>query len=474
MTYLSRVSRFTFHVLFCALCVQNISFPQSGMRYVSFSEAPFSHWMFYGGNDTINGTWYSISPLAQPLYGVNSYYWQDSGKVFVCGGANAMDIPQASCYFFDPLANIYTPKASLPTGRALGKIVRVRDSLYLVGSVGSWHSPDGLIYKYDPHANSWTVKAVMPTPFLHESAVCVWRDSLIFIIGGARNGFTGATNIVRVYNPETDRWRVVSQNSFPVVVTTAHSECLGDSIAVVGGFGTDYLNTVYKGRITADTTNDTIRINWSLYNNVTPFGFGVYRVGGGKWNDVMLFGPAMRFQNAFNQIWACSVSDTSWAWSRFNPGSLDSAGNRPTIAVSQNDSVHFFLFGGFANPNVIARSEQYSFYPVPIGIISNNNKVPEDYFLSKNYPNPFNPVTRIKFGIPENSLSRGVAEGRDALVSLSIYDVLGRQIAILVNRKLSPGTYEIEWNAGNSSSGVYFYRLSISDYNITKKMVLLK
>jgi hypothetical protein len=53
------------------------------MRYVSHCEAPFSHWMFYGNFDTINGSWAHISPLNKPLYGVNSYYWQDSGKVFL-------------------------------------------------------------------------------------------------------------------------------------------------------------------------------------------------------------------------------------------------------------------------------------------------------------------------------------------------------------------------------------------------------
>ena len=487
MTYSFHVSRFTFYVLLCALPVLcgsiSVSFSQSGMRYISYSEAPFSHWMFYGNFDTINGNWSHISPLNKPLYGVNSYYWQDSGKIFLCGGADTLDVPQAACFFYDPVTNIYTAKASLPTGRALGKFVRVKDSLYLVGSVGSWHSPDGLIYKYDPHLNSWTLKDTMPSPFLHESAVCVWRDSLIFTIGGAANGFTGASNIVRVYNPRTNKWRTLSQNSFPVVVTTAHAECFSDSLIVLGGFGSDYLNTVYHGKIIppSDTLSDTIRINWFL-SDVTPFGVGVYRVGGGKWGNTLLFGPAMRYQNGINQIWGYTLIliDTTWTWTRFTPNTLDTAGNRPTIAVQTNkigarglaplsdDSVHLYLFGGYASPNIIASSEQYSFYAAPIGIISNNNEIPENFFLSQNYPNPFNPVTRIKFGIPPNS------EHRTSNIELIIYDILGRQIAVLVDKKLDPGTYEIEWNAADLSSGIYFCRLSMSDYFISKKMILLK
>jgi photosystem II stability/assembly factor-like uncharacterized protein len=106
-------------------------------------------------------------------------------------------------------------------------------------------------------------------------------------------------------------------------------------------------------------------------------------------------------------------------------------------------------------------------------------EIPKSFTLSQNYPNPFNPVTKIKFAVP---LLRGVSEGRGVLARLVIYDILGREIATLVNEQLNPGTYEVEWDGSNYPSGVYFYKLSISDpsassgqgYFETKKMVLLK
>ena len=98
-----------------------------------------------------------------------------------------------------------------------------------------------------------------------------------------------------------------------------------------------------------------------------------------------------------------------------------------------------------------------------VGIISNNNILPEGYGLFQNYPNPFNPSTRIKFQLPESKF-----------VSLVIYDITGREIQTLVNRKLTRGEYIYDFNAGNLPSGIYFYSLITENYNKTKKMVLIK
>ncbi|MBL8017864.1 MAG: T9SS type A sorting domain-containing protein [Ignavibacteria bacterium] len=105
----------------------------------------------------------------------------------------------------------------------------------------------------------------------------------------------------------------------------------------------------------------------------------------------------------------------------------------------------------------------------PIGIEPISSEIPQKYELLQNYPNPFNPMTKLRFNIP---LLRGVAEGRGVL--LKVYDVLGKEIAVLVNENLKPGIYEIEWDASNIPSGVYFYSLIINEFTQTKKMVVLK
>ncbi|MBK7253844.1 MAG: T9SS type A sorting domain-containing protein [Ignavibacteria bacterium] len=98
---------------------------------------------------------------------------------------------------------------------------------------------------------------------------------------------------------------------------------------------------------------------------------------------------------------------------------------------------------------------------VSISQISSN--VPGDFRLEQNYPNPFNPVTNLEFGISELGF-----------VSLKVYDLLGKEVSVLVNEKLSPGIYKSTFNGSNFASGVYFYKLEADNFVQTKRMVLLK
>ena len=99
----------------------------------------------------------------------------------------------------------------------------------------------------------------------------------------------------------------------------------------------------------------------------------------------------------------------------------------------------------------------------PIGIGSNSSNLPDKYLLYQNYPNPFNPMTKIEYAIP-----------KQGFVSLKIYDLLGREVANLVNGEMAPGYYRIDFNGSNLASGVYFYRLQSGSFIDTKRMVLIK
>ncbi|MFI5144082.1 MAG: T9SS type A sorting domain-containing protein [Ignavibacteria bacterium] len=96
-------------------------------------------------------------------------------------------------------------------------------------------------------------------------------------------------------------------------------------------------------------------------------------------------------------------------------------------------------------------------------MVHDGNIIPVKYWLGNNYPNPFNPVTRISFGIP-----------KEANTKLVIYDITGREVSELINKELNAGNYTINWNAANYSSGIYFYKLESGDFVRTKKMVVLK
>jgi endoglucanase len=91
------------------------------------------------------------------------------------------------------------------------------------------------------------------------------------------------------------------------------------------------------------------------------------------------------------------------------------------------------------------------------------SETPQNFTLRQNYPNPFNPSTIIQYQVP----SIGI-------VTLKIYDILGREVAALVNEEKRLGKYDVQWNASNMPSGVYFYRLHAGSFIETKRMILLK
>jgi hypothetical protein len=95
--------------------------------------------------------------------------------------------------------------------------------------------------------------------------------------------------------------------------------------------------------------------------------------------------------------------------------------------------------------------------------IDNHRELPSEYSLSQNYPNPFNPFTKIKYDLPKSSY-----------VKMIIYDNLGRTIKVLINEFKNAGSYEINLDAINLSSGVYYYRIQAGEYSSTKKLILVK
>ncbi len=101
-------------------------------------------------------------------------------------------------------------------------------------------------------------------------------------------------------------------------------------------------------------------------------------------------------------------------------------------------------------------------------VVEVNINVPEKFELKQNYPNPFNPTTTIEYSIPT------VGAKNFSPVQLKIYDVLGREITTLVNKRQSPGNYSVKFNASNLPSGTYFYRIHAGSFTDVKKMILLK
>jgi aminopeptidase N len=105
--------------------------------------------------------------------------------------------------------------------------------------------------------------------------------------------------------------------------------------------------------------------------------------------------------------------------------------------------------------------------------VDDENNLPSGFSLEQNYPNPFNPSTQIRFTIPASSLNP-FSKGEGTLVSLKVYDVLGNEVATLVNEEKPAGNYEVDFDAAGLPSGIYITRLTSGTYASSIKMLLLK
>ncbi len=103
--------------------------------------------------------------------------------------------------------------------------------------------------------------------------------------------------------------------------------------------------------------------------------------------------------------------------------------------------------------------------------VNDEKRLPSQYQLNQNYPNPFNPTTSISYTIPVVDFNFSSTTNS---VKLKIYDILGNEVAVLVNEKQNPGNYTVQFSASDLKSGIYFYTLQTENFSQTKKMILLK
>ena len=184
---------------------------------------------------------------------------------------------------------------------------------------------------------------------------------------------------------------------------------------------------------------------------------------GDGWGNDFEFIPGDASKVFFTDSYALYFSvDTGSTWTEIFVDTIDWAGRDIQFA----DENHGWLLGDNGN-----------LYKTSIGGVitdadNNTSTLPTEFSLSQNYPNPFNPVTTIRYSIPNVTLS-GVEGSR---VSLKIYDILGSEVATLVNEEQPAGIYNVQFTMNNLqlSSGIYFYQLKAGNFVETMKMILLK
>jgi endonuclease/exonuclease/phosphatase family metal-dependent hydrolase len=166
-------------------------------------------------------------------------------------------------------------------------------------------------------------------------------------------------------------------------------------------------------------------------------------------------------QSIIDQYGIDYVDGSYWAYGNDGQHFNLSIHDPPNQSVSTDISIALYLVSDHLP--VLAEFD--------FGVVSDvNDEIikPEEFVLYQNYPNPFNPTTNITFQIPN------VVSSFSLRTTLIVYDVLGNEIAVLVNEQKPAGAYEIEFDASNLPSGVYMYRLTAGNISLSKKLILLK
>jgi len=323
--------------------------------------------------------------------------------------------------------------------------------------------PDGLgspikVYKTTDYGVSWNAFSFLPEPNYAGSrnSMCVTDSNHVWF--GLHN-LNGLGDTLRVLLT-TDGCQTFSVTKIPVLSYDLSAICFryDNSYGIAasieqynyyyrsfnGGFGWSYYYT---------NTNlgEALRIMWIPNTSVW------YAVTSQPTQDSL--GPAYK------------STDNGYSWYSMSFPSYFLISLTHVDAIVVGNKVYAYAVSSY---NSVTGGRIYRLIDTVtlIGVKNISSEIPKSFTLYQNYPNPFNPVTKIKFEIPTPLTPP--EGGKAGLVSLNIYDVLGREVAILVNEQLKPGTYEVEFDGTKYSSGIYFYKIICNEFVETKKMLLIK
>jgi photosystem II stability/assembly factor-like uncharacterized protein len=333
------------------------------------------------------------------------------------------------------------------------------------GTIVGSRNQGGLILHTSNGGETW-IKQESPNPYWQFVNLKFIDESTGYAVGRAPGVIIKTTNSGRT-------WSEVPQSQNPY----AHWSGIDFVNANTGWVaGSD----VISGGVILKTTNGGA--NWERQDYFAPFGSQFYSIsfidaltgvvagdyiflttnGGINW----IRADSNRALNSVKMINSNIGTAVGYNWEI-----LRSTNGGHTWDLQPPPVTAGFLDVSFADPNIgwIAGTDGTILHTTNggvIGIQPIRNKVPEKFQLYQNYPNPFNPRTKIKFDIPVETGLRPVS------TRLVVYDVLGKEISILVNQQLHPGTYEVDFDGANYPSGVYFYRLETGNYIETRKMII--
>ncbi|MFH1194244.1 MAG: T9SS type A sorting domain-containing protein [bacterium] len=298
----------------------------------------------------------------------------------------------------------------------------------------------------------------------------------VFLYGGGT--FTATNNNITIdpkfVEPATDDYRIAGNspckntgaNGYNATGTDIRGQVRNQNITIDMGayeytIGIDHEVSlpVELTSFSATSSNGNVSLNWQTATEVNNYGFEIERT-------VILSGA----KNPLIRNWQ-------------NIGFVEGSGN------SNSPKEYSFIdrsAASISHTNYLYRLKQididgaFTYSEEIIVKTRRDESLPTEFELFQNYPNPFNPTTTIKYVIPSGARnhkdfsSSSTPRNDNALVTIKVYDILGNEVATLVNETKEPGVYEVEFDGSNLASGIYFYKLMSGNFLSTKKIIMLK
>ncbi len=445
------------------------------LLFTFFSTYSFSLAQNYGG-------WRQIDSLIEARYSHSAIQLAD-GNVLVVGGAGAKDL--RSCEIYDTFLNRWSEAAKTNFVRGSHRLIMLDSKRVL--AVGSSVTKSAEIY--DLSSNKWILTdSLKVRKGSGDHQIVKLLDGRILVIGGYTFDYRElekqTLRMCEVYDEKTGKWNLVDSLKTP---RHSHSATLLKDGRVLVTGGRNFTSVLRTCEIYDPNTNkwtDAAPMNIARENpSAVLLPSGKVFVGNELYNSLT---------NTWTLLDSLQSSKTSGIAFIIDDRNILIVGSDSyqTLKWEIYDYVEFkSKYVGAVNTNsfsntiaqlkdgrvLVSGGITLEYYPLIkqvkrcwifgknfTGVEGVIAQADNDVFF-QNYPNPFNPVTRISFSIPQKSQ-----------IKLKVFDVLGREISLLADGVYEAGKYEVEFNASNLPSGVYFYNLTTASGSFTKKMMVIK
>ena len=326
-----------------------------------------------------------------------------------------------------------------------------------ITSVGSQFG-DG-VYKSDDNGNTWTkvwdaISSGMNCLYIDQQNVIYVGMNYYDSQGGIFRSEDGGNTWTNIFELPANIYEIVKLNNGRILAASYGQIYFSDDNGV-------NWNSTSSGLVQA--TISDIALNQENEIFITTLGYGIYKsvdngltwitkMGAGWDFSCLKISSDGKIYAATQGNWLYESDDNGDNWFLVNGGLNDSK-----YILSLEITKSGFLFAGMDYYGIYKSANKV------VTTLNEENTVPSKFELMQNYPNPFNPSTSIEYSLPSNEY-----------VLLKVYDLLGNEVNTLVNERQSAGNYEVNFDASNLASGIYFYRIQSGSFIQTKKLMLLK